>query len=196
MTQIFDDKGVVHQGTLISASPMKIVQTKTTGKEGYESVQVGMGERRGKNVSKAVRGHTKGLAGENKAFRALKEFKMELGESKVGDIIDVSIFEEGDKIVVTGLSKAKGFQGVVKRHGFHGGKRSHGNKSAEREPGSIGSTGPQRVFKGIRMGGRMGGERISVKNLHIVKVDKENNLLLISGAIPGRRGTLVEVVAK
>ena len=113
---------------------------------------------------------------------------------KLGDVINADTFEEGDKIQVTGTSKGKGFQGVVKRHGFHGGPRSHGQKHSEREPGSIGATGPQRVFKGVRMAGRMGSDRITVKNLKIVGVDKENNKILISGAVPGKRGTLLEII--
>ena len=196
MTQVFDEKGRVYIGTLISAAPMKVTQIKNADKDGYQSVQVGSGEKRAKTVSKAVLGHIKDLAGENKAFEYIKEFRTETADAKVGDTIDVSIFKEGDDIVVSGISKGKGFQGVVKRHGFHGGFRSHGNKSAEREPGSIGSTGPQRVFKGVRMAGRMGGERTSVKGLKIVKIDTENNQILVSGAIPGRRGTLIEVIAK
>jgi len=106
---------------------------------------------------------------------------------------DISIFQEGDKVVVTGISKGKGFQGVVKRHGFHGGPRTHGQKHSEREPGSIGATGPQRVFKGTRMAGRMGGDKITVKNLRIVKIDKDKNQLFISGAVPGRKGTLLKI---
>jgi len=106
---------------------------------------------------------------------------------------DISVFEEGDKVAVRGISKGKGFQGVVKRHGFHGGPRTHGQKHSEREPGSIGSAGKQRVFKGVRMAGRMGGKRVTVKNLKIIKIDKEKNQILISGAVPGRRGTLLEI---
>lgn len=106
---------------------------------------------------------------------------------------DISIFHEGDKVIVSGISKGKGFQGVVKRHGFHGGPRTHGQKHSEREPGSIGATGPQRVFKGTRMAGRMGGDKITVKNLKIVKIDKDKNQLFISGAVPGRKGTLLKI---
>ncbi len=106
---------------------------------------------------------------------------------------DISVFQEGDKVIVSGVSKGKGFQGVVKRHGFHGGPRTHGQKHSEREPGSIGSTGPQRVFKGTRMAGRMGGDKITVKNLKIVKIDKDKNQLFISGAVPGRKGTLLKI---
>lgn len=108
-------------------------------------------------------------------------------------VSDNGEFQEGDKIIVSGVSKGKGFQGVVKRHGFHGGPRTHGQKHSEREPGSIGTTGPQRVFKGKRMAGRMGGDRVTVKNLKIIKIDKEKNQIFISGAAPGRRGTLLEI---
>ena len=106
---------------------------------------------------------------------------------------DISVFEEADKVTVRGVSKGKGFQGVVKRHGFHGGPRTRGQKHSEREPGSIGSAGKQRVFKGVRMAGRMGGERVTIKNLKIIGVDKEKKQILISGAVPGRRGTLLEI---
>jgi large subunit ribosomal protein L3 len=105
----------------------------------------------------------------------------------------VSEFQEGEKVNITGISKGKGFQGVVKRHGFHGGPRTHGQKHSEREPGSIGATAPQRVFKGMRMAGRMGGNKITVKNLQIIKIDKEKNQVLISGAVPGRKGTLLQI---
>jgi len=132
-------------------------------------------------------------------FAFTREFRLaendeNLVKLKMGDIINLLSFTVGDKVRVTGTSKAKGFQGVVKRHGFHGGPRSHGQKHSEREPGSIGATGPQRVFKGTRMGGRMGGDRVCVANLTVLGVDVENNQLLVSGAVPGRRGTLVEIV--
>lgn len=197
MTQIFDDQGRVIPGTVISAGPMTVTQVKNMNKDKYESVQVGFGERQAKNVSKAVKGHLKNMAlPAGKTFQYLKEFRLTNPELKVGDVIDVSVFNEGDNITVRGLTKGKGFQGVVKRHGFHGGPRSHGQKHSEREPGSIGATAPQRVFKGVRMGGRMGGDLISVKNLKIVKINKVNNQLFVSGAIPGRRGTLIEIIAK
>lgn len=112
---------------------------------------------------------------------------------KFGENQDFSILKEGDKIKISGISKGKGFQGVVKRHGFHGGPRTHGQKHSEREPGSIGATAPQRVFKGMRMAGRMGGNKITVKNLKIIKIDKEKNQVLISGAVPGRKGTLLKI---
>ncbi|MCX6712686.1 MAG: 50S ribosomal protein L3 [Candidatus Vogelbacteria bacterium] len=197
MTQVWNDKGQAIAGTIISAGPLVITQLKSSEKDSYEAVQVGSGTRREKNVSKAVKGHTKnaGLP-EGKAFQFIREFRLPGGDLAVGDKLDVTAFTEGDKVWVTGVSKAKGFQGVVKRHGFHGGRRSHGQKHSEREPGSIGATAPQRVFKLTRMGGRMGGDRVTVKNLKIVKIDAENNKLFISGAIPGRRGTLLEIIGK
>ena len=129
--------------------------------------------------------------------RYVKEFRSkeenDTTDVKEGDTIDVSVFEVGDIIEVSAISKGKGFQGVVKRHGFHGGPRSHGQKHTERAPGSIGATGPNRVFKGKKMGGRMGSERVTVKNLKVLQIDTEGGRLVISGAIPGRRGTLVEI---
>jgi large subunit ribosomal protein L3 len=188
MTQIFDKEGVVHPVTIINAGPITITQIKGNEKDGYDSVQVGYGERKEKNINKPLKGHFKDLGN----FKYVKEFE-KFGDVNVGDKTDVSIFEEGDNIVVSAISKGKGFQGVVKRHSFAGGPRTHGQKHSERKPGSIGSTGPQRVFKGTRMAGRMGTDKITVKNLKIVQIDKENNKLFVKGAVPGRRGTLVEV---
>ena len=191
MSQIFDESGTVHPVTVISAGPVTVTQLKTDESDGYSAVQVGFGTRNEKNISKAVKGHLKGLGN----FRFLREFPMTAGaEMKVGDKIDVSAFKEGDLVQVSGISKGKGFQGVVKRHGFHGGPRSHGQKHSEREPGSIGGglrTGPR---KGMRMAGRMGGDRVTVKNLKVIQIDAAKNELYVSGAVPGRRGTLVEVI--
>lgn len=177
--------------TLLSAGPMVITQVKTNDKDGYSSIQVGYGDKRESLINKSIKGHLKKLGN----FRYLREAKINdaTDQYKVGDKIDLSIFEEGDIVNVSGISKGKGFQGVVKRHGFHGGPRSHGQKHSEREAGSIGSTGPQRVFKGKRMPGRMGGDRITVKNLKILKIDNKKNKIFVAGAIPGRRGTLVEI---
>ncbi len=196
MSQIFDADGVVHPVTVISAGPVTVTQLKTTESDGYKAVQVGFGTRNEKNISKAVKGHLKGLGN----FRFLREFPLSAAgktaaEMKVGDKIDVSAFAEGDVVTVSGVSKGKGFQGVVKRHGFHGGPRSHGQKHSEREPGSIGGglrTGPR---KGMRMAGRMGGDRVTVKNLKVIQIDSAKNEICISGAIPGRRGTLVEITS-
>ena len=191
MTQIFDDKGTVKPATIVNAGPLTVTQIKDAEKDGYASVQVGFGERREKNVSAAVRGHLKDLA----TFRYLREFRTVHDGGKRGDVIDISTFAEGDVVEVSAVSKGKGFQGVVKRHGFKGGPRSHGQKNKERAPGSIGggARAGARVAKGMRMAGRMGGERVTVKNLRILQVDKEAGVILISGAIPGRPGTLVEI---
>ncbi len=201
MVQFFGENGKSIPATFLSVGPVVVVQTKTKEKDGYFAVQVGFGERKEKNINKAQKGHFKTaskIVEKEKVsgnFALVKEFCLnkEASDIKVGDIINVSAFTEGDNVQITGTSKAKGFQGVVKRHGFHGGPRSHGQKHSEREPGSIGATGPQRVFKGTRMGGRMGGDRVCVKNLTVLGVDLENNKMLVSGAVPGRRGTLVEI---
>jgi large subunit ribosomal protein L3 len=188
MTQIFTDEGVVVPVTVIKTSPSVVTQVKTAQKDGYEAIQVGFGEKKAKNISKPVRGHIKDLGN----FSTLKEFKV-AGEFQLGDKIEINTFNEGDIVMVSAISKGKGFQGVVKRHGFKGGRRSHGQKHSEREPGAIGSGGIQRVFKGLRMAGRMGADRVTVKGLKIAKLDASNNLIYIKGAVPGRRGTLVEI---
>ncbi len=184
MTQVFDEGGNVHPSTVLSAGPVVVTQVKNKERDGYEALQVGFGNRREKNIKKPQR--PKG------AFRVLREFRG-AGGRNVGDTIDVSLFESGEKVSVSALSKGKGFQGVVKRHGFHGGARSHGQKHSEREPGSIGATNMQRVMKGMRMAGRMGSDRVTVRNLKILQVNPVENILVVGGAIPGRRGTLVEI---
>jgi large subunit ribosomal protein L3 len=197
MTQIFDEDGKVHPVTVVNAGPMTVVSIKTKEKDGYSAVQYGYGTRREKNVSKAVLGHTKAQG----VFRYLREARLK-GDAalaaNIGDTVNVSAFAVGDLIEVSGLSKGKGFQGVVKRHGFKGGPRSHGQKHSEREPGSIGGGGRAggRVAKGMRMAGRMGADRVTVKNLHVVAVDAQNNQIFVEGAIPGRRGTLIELKVK
>lgn len=190
MTQIFTEDGKVVPATVVKADPITVTQIKTLEKDGYKAVQFGFGERKEKNISKPLKGHIKDLGN----FSDLKEFRTEEEtDLKVGDKLTVESFEDGDAIETTSISKGKGFQGVVKRHGFKGGRRSHGQKHSEREPGSIGSTGPQRVFKGTRMAGRMGGDQISQRGVTIAKIDKENNLIYVKGSIPGRKGTLVEI---
>jgi len=189
MTQLFDESGKVVPGTVISASPM----TVTMAQKG--KIQVGSGERRLKNIAKPQHGAGKLTGKEGLGFAVLKEFKTD-SEMAIGDKIDVSTFAEGDKVVISAISKGKGFQGVVKRHGFKGGRRSHGQKHSEREPGSIGAGGKQRVMPGMRMAGRMGGDRITLKNLIIARVDKDNNQIFIKGAVPGRKGTLIEIMGK
>jgi large subunit ribosomal protein L3 len=170
---------------------MVVVQVKTKATDGYDAIQVGFGTRKAKNISKAVKGHVKDLG----SFKVLKEFQVdEIGKYKVGDIINPSdMIAVGDKVQVSGTSKGKGFQGVVKRHGFAGGPRTHGQKHSEREPGSIGGGLRTHVPKGMRMAGRMGSDRITQKNLKVVMLDNENNLILLKGAIPGVTGSLVEI---
>lgn len=192
MSQVWDEKGQVRPVTVVAASAVVITQVKTAEKDGYSAVQVGWGERNPKNISKPVKGHIKNLGN----FAGLKEFRVDsLPEMKVGDKIDASVFKAGDAVVVSSISKGKGFQGVVKRHGFKGGSRTHGQKHSEREPGAIGggARAGGRVAKGMRMAGRMGGDRVTVKGMKIVQVDAEKNIILIGGPVPGRRGTLVEI---
>ncbi|MEI7777623.1 MAG: 50S ribosomal protein L3 [bacterium] len=192
MTQVFDDNGQVYPVTVISAGPIVVTQVKTAAVDGYDAVQVGYGTRSSKRISKPVKGHLKDLGN----FAHLKEFRVE-GENtfKVGDKLDTSLFKEGEKLTVSAVSKGKGFQGVIKRYGFKGGPRSHGQKHSEREPGSLGGGGRDggRVAKGKRMGGRMGNDRITVKNLKLIQIDSENNAIFVEGAVPGRRGALVEI---
>jgi len=194
MTEYFTEEGVVVPVTIIQASPLVVTQVKTKESDGYDAIQVGFGEKKAKNISKPLKGHLKELGN----FRHIKEFRTaKASEYKVGDSINAAdIFAVGDKVQVAGTSKGKGFQGVVKRHGFKGGPRTHGQKHSEREAGSIGGGLRTHVPKGMRMAGRMGSDRITQKNLKVVFLDKENNLLLIKGAIPGVRGSLVEIISK
>ena len=186
MSQIFDEKGNQIPVTLIEAGPCEVSQIKTKEKDGYEAVQIGFIPRT-KRIKKTEKG---------KEFKYLREFRLLKPETynlKPDDKIDTSIFEVGDIVKISGVSKGKGFAGVVKRWGFHGRPATHGTKHEERTPGSTGSSQPSRVVKGKKMAGHMGVERVTVKNLKIVKIDKENNLLAVRGAIPGRKGTLLEI---
>jgi large subunit ribosomal protein L3 len=193
MTRIYTEDGRALAGTILKADSIVVTQVKTVdGKDKYAAVQVGYGERKTKNISKAVLGHTKG-----KGHQAIREFRMEAGELALGSEIKVDTFAPGDVVQVSGLTKGHGFAGVVKRHGFHGGPRTHGQKHSEREPGSIGGSGGRaggRVAKGIRMAGRMGQDRVTVTNLTVLAVDAATNEIIVSGAVPGSRGTLLEVV--
>ena len=186
MSQIFDDKGQVIPVTLVESEDCQVLQIKTKERDGYEAVQVGIRKLKDKKVKKSQK---------QRPFRYIREFKNDIDilRYKTGDKIDVSVFQEGDKIAVSGISKGKGFQGGVKRWGFSGRGASHGVKHEERTIGSIGSSFPERVIKGRKMPGHMGFGRVTVKNLKIAKVDKDNNLIAIKGALPGRRGTLLEV---
>lgn len=191
MTQVFNEKGEVFAGTRVTAGPVVVTQVKeAAGTDGYAAVQVAFQDQKEARVNKAQLGHTKG-----KAYKVMKEFRTEAGDLAVGSEITAGVFAEGDTVVVASTSKGRGFAGVVKRHGFHGGRRSHGQKHSEREPGSIGGGGRAggRVAKGMRMGGRMGSDRVTVSNLKVLKVNAETGEMIISGAIPGAPGTLVEI---
>lgn len=193
MTQVFDADGVCHPATILKVEPATITQVKTQEKDGYAAVQVATGAQKEHRVAKAQKAHA-GAAFQNvKEFRPRKNYEESVDGLEKGQTVDASVFEAGDQIVVAAVSKGKGFQGVVKRYNFKGGRGSHGQKHSLREPGSIGATGPARVFKGTRMAGRMGSDRITVKNLKVLQVNPEENVLLVSGAVPGRKGTLVEV---
>lgn len=186
MTQVFDDGGAVHAATIISAGPLTVTQVRNPEKDGTNNVQVGFGTQKESRVNKPQRA---------KPFRQFREFALGGENLELGATINVSTFAPGDVVSVSAVSKGKGFQGVVKRHGFHGMPRTHGTKNTERAPGSIGGGGRAggRVVKGKKMAGRMGGTRVTVKNLRILQVDADTNTLLISGAVPGRPGALVEI---
>ena len=191
MTQVFAEDGALVPVTVIQAGPCLVVQKKTADKDGYDAVQVGLVEKiSNRRITSANRGHFEkaGL----QPLRTMAEFPYS-GEANVGDKVQVDIFKPGDAIDVVGQSKGKGFQGVMKRHNFRGGRATHGSMF-HRAPGSIGASAfPSRVMKGMRMGGRMGGDQVTVKNLRVAKIDVENNLLYIRGAVPGGRNGLVIV---
>ena len=186
MTRVFDNDGTANPATVIEAGPCFVTQIKTTDTDGYNAVQVGFEEKKEKLANKPELGH---VAKANlKPFRMLKEFRdfESSDELELGSAIKVDIFKEGEIVNVSGVSKGRGFAGVVKRHNFRGGPKTHGQSDRLRAPGSIGqSSWPSRVIKGIRMGGRMGGKDVTVRNLQILKVDPENNILIIRGAVPG-----------
>lgn len=188
MTEFFSEDGKVHPATILKASPLTVTAIKTLESDGYNAIQVAQGEQKKERLSKALLGHLKG-----QSFETVKEFRTEGGDLAVGATIACDIFAKGDVVTVSSVSKGKGFQGVMKRHGMHGGWHQHGQKHSMREIGSIGSTGQQRVNKGKRMAGRMGSDRITQKNVTILDVDSENGIILIKGAVAGKRGTLVEL---
>ena len=197
MTRIFREDGKVIPVTVVEAGPITVTQVRTEEKDGYGAVQVGFGKDKKPNKPKA--GHLKGLENLKKLaeFR-VEDLKFKVGEAEKelekGDKLDVSVFNAGDIVKVSGITKGKGFQGVVKRHGFHGMPASHGHHHVLRHGGSIGQRFPQHTLKGMRMAGRMGGERQTTRGLEIVSIDKENNLMMLRGAVPGRKGTLLEIV--
>lgn len=193
MTQVFGEDGKVEPVTVIKAGPVTVTQIKTSENDGYNAVQIGFGNKREKLANKAQVGHAKG-----QLFRHFLENVIDSIDEvnlKVGDVLDVSLFKEGDEVITSSVSKGKGFQGVVKRHGFAGGRRSHGNKHSEREAGSIGGGGRAggRVVKGMRMAGRMGNDRVTQKKVKVVGIDAKAGEIYIRGSVAGRRGTLVEI---
>ncbi|TDH26836.1 50S ribosomal protein L3 [Segetibacter sp. 3557_3] len=191
MTSIFGTDGKQTAVTIIEAGPCTVTQVKNQDTDGYTAVQLAYGDKKEKNSTKAEINHFAKANSATKRF--VKEFRNYSLEKALGDTISVDIFTEGEKVEVVGTTKGKGFQGVVKRHGFHGvGEGSHGQHDRQRAPGSIGgSSYPSRVFKGMRMAGRMGTDRVKVKGLQIVKIFPEKNYLLISGSVPGHNGSIV-----
>lgn len=191
MTSIFGADGKNIPCTVIEAGPCVVTQVKTLEKDGYSAIQLAYGEKKEKNTSNQMKGHFAKAGTTPK--RKLVEFKHFEDERSLGDVVTVELFAEGDYVEVVGTSKGKGFQGVVKRHGFSGvGGQTHGQHNRLRAPGSLGaSSWPSRVFKGMRMAGRMGGNRVKIQNLQILRVFNEQNLLVVSGSIPGAKGSYV-----
>lgn len=192
MTSIYDDSGRNVAVTVVEVVPNVVTQVKTVDTDGYEALQLAAREAKAKNTSKAMTGHFKN-ANTTPKRKVVEIRNFEIGK-ELGDEIRIEdVFAEGDNVNAVGTTKGKGFQGVVKRHGFSGvGQRTHGQKDRERAPGSIGASSyPSRVFKGMRMGGRMGGDRVKIKNLKVVKIFPEQNLMLVKGAIPGHKGSFV-----
>lgn len=192
MTQIIVD-GTITPVTLVKVAPNVVVQVKTKDKDGYEAVQIGTGSKR--KLSKALRGHMKDL-GTFAHLREVSELPAGEKELAVGDTLELTQFEVGDTVRVRGTSKGKGFAGVVKRHGFAGAPASHGHKKVLRHPGAIGGRFPQHVRKGLRMAGRDGGAAVAVRNLTIVAIDTDDNIIALKGAVPGTRGRLVEITSQ
>jgi large subunit ribosomal protein L3 len=193
MTTMFEESGNAVPCTVVEAGPCIITQIKTKEKDGYSAVQFGFGTKKEKATNKAQRTTYKKLnVSPSLVVKEIRDYPV--NDLKVGDVIKVDIFKVGEKVKVTGVSKGKGFQGGVKRHNFSGGVRTHGQSDRERAPGSIGASSyPSRVFKGQRMAGRMGGDQVSLKNLKVVKILPDSNLILIKGAIPGANTGFVEI---
>ena len=189
MTQVFTEDGIMETVTAIEAGPCTVTQIKTSDKEGYSAVQLGFGE--AKKLNSPERGHLGKLG----LFKHLREFRAnDTSDIELGHRLDVSVFQPGDLVDVIGISKGKGFAGTVKRHHFSGGPKTHGQSDRHRAPGSVGAgTTPGRVLKGQRMAGHMGNQRVTVKNLKVVKADLDRNLLLVKGAVPGARNGLLEI---
>ena len=193
MTSIFTDEGKNLPCTVLEVGPCVVTQVRTLDTDGYEAIQLGYGEKKAKNAGKALTGHFAKAKTTPKV--KVQEFEGFESELNLGDVVDVELFTEGEYVDVTGVSKGKGFQGVVKRHGFAGvGQATHGQHNRLRAPGSIGAASyPARVFKGMRMAGRMGGEKVKVQNLRVLKVVAEKNLLVVKGAIPGHKNAYITI---
>ena len=194
MTSVYNDKGDQIPVTVIEAGPCPVIQVKTKSTDGYSAVQIGFGEIAARKINKPLEGHFKKSGVD--PVRHLKEFRHLAETLNVGEVLTVEVFQKGDKVKVSGTGKGRGFQGVVKRHHFGGvGMATHGQSDRPRAPGSIGSSSyPSRVFKGLRMAGRMGGKRISTRNLEIIDIMPDTNILLIKGNVPGAINSLVEIV--
>ena len=193
MTQIFDENGKVIPVTVVDASPNVVVQVKTVENDGYAAVQLGFGDKKATRVNKPQKGHfDKANAGYKKV---LKEFRLEDSALEAGSLVKADVFAVGDIVDVSGTSKGKGFQGAIKRHNQHRLKETHGTGPVHRQAGSMGAcSSPSRIYKGKGMAGQMGNEKVTVQNLEVVKVDVENNLIAIKGAIPGPKGGIVTIV--
>lgn len=199
MSNIFDESGNIIPVTLIEALPNVVTQIKTKEKDGYEALQLAVGDKRGKRTNKAIQGHAKKANYTEKFPDVFREFDgFNVNDFTLGAEVKLDIFAEGEKVTVIGISKGKGFQGVVKRHGFSGvGMQTHGQHNRLRAPGSIGSCSfPSRVFKGMRMAGKMGSDRVKVHNLKLVKILEDKNLVLVGGAVPGANGSFIIIEAK
>ena len=193
MTQIFDEKGYVIPVTVIEARPCTVAQVKSTENDGYNAVQLGFGEVKEKHINKPEKGHF--AKSKLSAKKHLREFRVDTADVKVGDEIKADVFAAGDKIDVQGITKGKGFQGVIKRHGQSRGPMGHGSMY-HRRPGSMGSTStPGRVFKGKKLPGHMGVETVTIQNLDVVKVDTDKNVLLVKGSVPGPKGAILKIKA-
>ena len=192
MTQIFDEKGNVIPVTVIEAGPCVVAQVKTTETDGYNALQLGFGEVKTKHINKPKMGHFAKSKIENK--KHLREFRLDdLAQAKVGDEIKADIFQEGEKVDIQGISKGKGFQGVIKRHGQHRGPMGHGSMY-HRRPGSMGSTStPGRVFKGKKLPGHMGRVTVTIQNLDVIKIDMDKNVILVKGSVPGAKGAILKI---
>src|SRR5919199_3610955 len=191
MTQVFQEDGRVERVTVVEAGPCHVTAIRAADRDGYESVQLAFGAVSEKRLTKAQLGHLK--KADAPALRHVREFRDEAGELQVGETVTVEAFAKGDKVKVSGVSKGKGFQGTVKRHNFHRGPVTHGSHNV-RAPGSIGASAtPSRVFKGVRMAGRMGGKRVTQVGLTVHAVDPAQNLLLVRGAVPGPKNGIVEI---